>query len=225
MPVANPIGLGQRVLQSVEGRFDLASGENFNRHYADLYDAVVARVDGALTFDATHNVALIRDALREAAAALPARNALESLRRTLLGLSIDADIVLDLHCDSQAVLHLYTETSVLGAGGAAGALPGLRRRCCWPRPRATTRSTRPAPRSGRAWPRASAAEHADPQRLRRGHRGTARRGRRVACLGRAPTRDALIHYLCLARRDLRTRPGELPPARVRGHAAGGLDSR
>src|SRR3954467_5724405 len=112
VPVANPIGLTQRVLQAVQGRFDLGSGENFNRHYADLFDAVAARVDGQLTFDATHNVALIRDALREAAAALPERSALESLRRTLLGLSIDADIVLDLHCDSQAVMHLYTETSV-----------------------------------------------------------------------------------------------------------------
>ena len=112
VPVANPIGLAQRVLQSVEGRFDLASGENFNRHYADLFDGVVARVDGKLAFDAHHNVALIREALREGAAALPARSALESLRRTLLGLSIDADIVLDLHCDSQAVLHLYTETSL-----------------------------------------------------------------------------------------------------------------
>jgi len=112
VPVANPIGLAQRVLGSVEGRFDLASGENFNRHYADLFDAVVARVDGRLAADASHNVALIRAALREAAAAIPARSTLESLRRTLLGLSVDADIVLDLHCDSQAVLHLYTETSV-----------------------------------------------------------------------------------------------------------------
>jgi predicted deacylase len=111
IPVANPIGLAQRVLQSVEGRFDLTSGENFNRHYADLFDTVAAQVDGRLTSVAAHNVALIRDALRDAAAALPARSALESLRRTLLGLSIDADIVLDLHCDSQAVMHLYTETS------------------------------------------------------------------------------------------------------------------
>lgn len=111
IPVANPIGLGQRVLHAVEGRFDLASGENFNRHYADLFGAVAAHVDGRLTFDAAHNVALIREALREAAAALPARSTLESLRRVLLGLSVDADIVLDLHCDSQAVLHLYTETS------------------------------------------------------------------------------------------------------------------
>ena len=112
VPVANPIGLTQRVLQAVEGRFDLASGENFNRHYADLFDTVAAQVEGKLGADAAQNVATIRAALREAAAALPERHALESLRRTLLGLSIDADIVLDLHCDSQAVLHLYTETSV-----------------------------------------------------------------------------------------------------------------
>jgi predicted deacylase len=112
VPVANPIGLTQRVLQSVEGRFDLVSGENFNRHYADLFETVARQVEGGLTPDASRNVALIRDALREAAAALPARSALESLRRTLLGLSIDADFVLDLHCDSQAVMHLYTETSV-----------------------------------------------------------------------------------------------------------------
>ena len=112
VPVANPIGLTQRVLQSVEGRFDLTSGENFNRHYADLFDTVARQVEGRLTFDPTLNVALIRDALREAAAALPARSTLESLRRVLLGLSIDSDIVLDLHCDSQAVMHLYTETSV-----------------------------------------------------------------------------------------------------------------
>ena len=112
VPVANPIGLAQRVLGAVEGRFDLASGENFNRHYADLFDAVVRQVDGRLTADARHNVALIRAALREGAEALPARSTLESLRRTLLGLAIDADIVLDLHCDSEAVMHLYTETSV-----------------------------------------------------------------------------------------------------------------
>ena len=112
VPVANPIGLAQRVLQSVEGRFDLASGENFNRRYADLFDTVVRQVDGRLGGDAAHNVALIRAALRDGAAALPERSALESLRRALLALSIDADIVLDLHCDSQAVMHLYTETSV-----------------------------------------------------------------------------------------------------------------
>jgi predicted deacylase len=112
VPVANPLGLSQRVLQSVHGRFDLATGENFNRHYADLCEDVARAVDGRLTADAGRNVATIREALRAAVAAVPERTALESLRRTLLALAIDADIVLDLHCDSEAVLHLYTETSV-----------------------------------------------------------------------------------------------------------------
>jgi len=31
-----------------------------------------------------------------------------SLRRTLLALAIDAEVVLDLHCDNEDVLHLYT---------------------------------------------------------------------------------------------------------------------
>jgi predicted deacylase len=31
-----------------------------------------------------------------------------SLKKTLLGMAIDADIVLDLHCDNEAVLHLRT---------------------------------------------------------------------------------------------------------------------
>jgi predicted deacylase len=111
VPVANPLGLAQRLLHAPLGRFELASGENFNRHYADLFDAVAVRVEGQLGADAAANVAVIRAALREAAAALPARSAIESLRRILLNLSIDADVVLDLHCDSQAVLHLYTESS------------------------------------------------------------------------------------------------------------------
>ena len=50
----------------------------------------------------------MREALRQACAELPAATELDSLRRTLLGLAIDADVVLDLHCDNEAVLHLYT---------------------------------------------------------------------------------------------------------------------
>lgn len=108
VPAANPIGLGQWLLRGWQGRFDLASGENFNRHYADLTEAVAAAVGGRLGADAAANVALVRAALRDAVAALPAASALDSLRKTLFGLAVDADIVLDLHCDGEAVLHLYT---------------------------------------------------------------------------------------------------------------------
>jgi hypothetical protein len=112
VPLANPIGLGQRLLHGHPGRFDLGTGENFNRHYANLLDDVARRVEGRLGSDAAANVATVRAALREAAAALPAATPLAGLRRTLLGLAIDADLVLDLHCDNDALMHLYTATPV-----------------------------------------------------------------------------------------------------------------
>ena len=108
VPFANPIGLSQRVLQSVEGRFDLASGENFNRRYADLVPRACELLVPRLTDGTAPTVDLVRHALRQACAELPAATELDSLRRVLLGLAIDADVVLDLHCDNEAVLHLYT---------------------------------------------------------------------------------------------------------------------
>ncbi|MFO0452848.1 MAG: succinylglutamate desuccinylase/aspartoacylase family protein [Pseudomonadota bacterium] len=110
LPYANPIGLDQRLLLHPIGRFDLASGENFNRHYADLVPRVAARVAEALSGDAVADVAAVRAALHDACAELPADDELQTLRRKLLGLAIDADVVLDLHSDNEAVLHLYTAT-------------------------------------------------------------------------------------------------------------------
>ena len=116
VPAANVIGLGQWVLRNYQGRFELGSGENFNRHYADLSGAVLAAVRDQLGPDAATNVALVKRALREAALALPARTELEQQRRLLLSLAIDADVVLDLHCDGEAVLHLYTTPATWDQG-------------------------------------------------------------------------------------------------------------
>ncbi|HEU4457610.1 MAG TPA: succinylglutamate desuccinylase/aspartoacylase family protein [Methylibium sp.] len=110
VPLANPIGVAQRLLHSVQGRFDLGTGENFNRHYPALRDAVWARIEPQLGADAQANLQLARAALRDALAALPADTELAAWRRQLLGLACDADVVLDLHCDTDAVLHLYTLT-------------------------------------------------------------------------------------------------------------------
>jgi uncharacterized protein len=114
VPFANPIGLSQRVLQAFEGRFELASGENFNRHYADLVSPAADLLEPRLRGGAEASVALVREALREACAALPATTELESLRRALLTLAADAEVVLDLHSDNEAVLHLYTATQLWG---------------------------------------------------------------------------------------------------------------
>ena len=110
VPMANPIGLSQFLLHAHLGRFELMSGENFNRHYPDQIDAVATAVASRLGPDPAANVALLRQALKAAVDAAPVDTELQSQRRTLMSLSCDADIVLDLHCDAQAVMHLYTET-------------------------------------------------------------------------------------------------------------------
>lgn len=110
VPMANPIGLSQHLLHGHLGRFEATSGENFNRYYPDLIEAVAERAAPELGADASANVALLRRHLREAIAAQKVETELQSLRRQLMLLACDADIVLDLHCDNEAVLHLYTET-------------------------------------------------------------------------------------------------------------------
>lgn len=112
LPTANPVGLAQRVLGRGLGRFELASGENFNRNYADLSAGVFQRMQPEIESGGAPTLERLRQLLRETCAGLPAASTLQSLRRTLLSLSADADLVLDLHCDNEAVLHLYTATSL-----------------------------------------------------------------------------------------------------------------
>jgi uncharacterized protein len=124
VPYANPIGLAQQHLGQHQGRFDLRDGINFNRHVPDLSATVSAAVAGRLGGDEAANVALIRDELRRAASALSANHPAEELKLQLLRLAVDADIVLDLHCDAQATLHLYGLTPQSALSEELGALMG-----------------------------------------------------------------------------------------------------
>jgi len=110
VPVANPIGLAQRLDHKAMGRFDLGSSENFNRNYPELAAAVFDAVKGQLGAEGAANVAAVRSAVAAYLAQWIPATALHSLRKTLVQLAFDADIVLDLHCDCEAVLHLYAET-------------------------------------------------------------------------------------------------------------------
>lgn len=109
VPVANPIGLAQRVDRKPMGRFELDTSENFNRHYPDLASAVLPAVRSQLGPDPLHNVRVVRNAIGAFLRAWQPETELQSLRRTLLTLAFDADDVLDLHCDCESVMHLYTE--------------------------------------------------------------------------------------------------------------------
>lgn len=109
VPVANPVGLAQRLDHKPMGRFELDTSENFNRHYPDLAAAVLPMVKDTLGDNAAHNVQLVRIAMTTYLRNWQPNTELQSLRRQLLLLSHDADLVLDLHCDCEGVLHFYTE--------------------------------------------------------------------------------------------------------------------
>ncbi|QDQ25127.1 succinylglutamate desuccinylase/aspartoacylase family protein [Chitinimonas arctica] len=113
VPVANPIGLDQTLMHANLGRFEFASAENFNRHYPDFATLIGDTVAKLLTADAESNKRVIRAAMLAALAEMKPATELQSLRHTLVSMACDADVVLDLHCDFEAVLHLYTETPYL----------------------------------------------------------------------------------------------------------------
>ncbi|MFJ7886011.1 succinylglutamate desuccinylase/aspartoacylase family protein [Pseudomonas sp. NPDC096917] len=108
VPVANPVGLEQVVMDIPLGRYELESGQNFNRNFLDLSTQIGDDVEGLLNNDPAHNLHIIRQHLRKALAAQVPATQLQSQRLTLQTLACDADVVLDLHCDFEAVAHLYT---------------------------------------------------------------------------------------------------------------------
>lgn len=108
VPVANPIGLSQRVNDQHLGRYELSGGGNFNRNWPDLTERVASRIVDQLTQDSDQNVTTIRAALELEVSRLIVKRELDDLRRALLVHSIGADLVLDLHSDCQALPHLYS---------------------------------------------------------------------------------------------------------------------
>ena len=111
LPYANPIGLTQRIGGAVPGRWAFDGTGNFNRNWPDLSDIVAAQLDGPLSGDAESDVAHVRSALRDAAAQLNQQSDTDHWRATLMGLAVDADIVLDIHCDQESLPHIYCHES------------------------------------------------------------------------------------------------------------------
>ncbi|QGH63777.1 succinylglutamate desuccinylase/aspartoacylase family protein [Serratia proteamaculans] len=105
VPVANPPGLAQVLLNTGVGRFDLVSGRNFNRDFPDL--ARLLQQQDFNTTEPAHQQ--VRAAMRLVLQAVPDTSEVTALRRQLLLLACDADVVLDLHCDDRAILHMYAD--------------------------------------------------------------------------------------------------------------------
>lgn len=124
VPAANPLGLAQAIHGAPFGRFDLSTGTNFNRAYKHVADDLKASLAGQLGADADANVALIRQHARASVAEWQPATDADALKKILLGLAIDADIVLDLHCDNEAMVHIYTGTPLADAIAPLSALMG-----------------------------------------------------------------------------------------------------
>ncbi|GAB5095245.1 M14 family metallopeptidase [Caballeronia sp. HLA56] len=112
VPVPNPIGLNQILHGQLLGRFEANSGHNFNRNFHDLAALIAPRIEARLSGDSQANLLAVRAAMKEALDEQTAHTELESQRLALQKLSYDADVVLDLHCDLDAALHLYTNPDI-----------------------------------------------------------------------------------------------------------------
>lgn len=107
VPTVNPIGLAQLAGNNHLGRYDLLGRDNFNRNWLDLSGAVAERAGRELGRNAGENIAKIRQAALAALERMKPVNELQALRVEMMKLSVDADVVLDLHCDMEAALHLF----------------------------------------------------------------------------------------------------------------------
>ncbi len=108
VPVANPIGLAQHLFGDQMGRFDTASRVNFNREYPLLDRADVGLLDAGGPWTGA-----------------------AALKRRLLALAVPHDIVLDLHCDDEAVSYLYMHGALWPAGQDLAAALGAEAVVLW----------------------------------------------------------------------------------------------
>ncbi|WP_342613590.1 succinylglutamate desuccinylase/aspartoacylase family protein [Burkholderia ambifaria] len=108
VPYANPIGLSQRLFGPIVGRFDFENGENFNRNFPLLDQAVANRLQEADAHSLTRSQwkQFFRGLLGERGDLSPTA----AMKLELARLAVQHDIVLDLHCDTEAIAHVYAST-------------------------------------------------------------------------------------------------------------------
>jgi len=107
VPVSNPIGLSQIEGGYLIGRVERATDRNFNRGFPDLCGLVTEKVAEKLGDDEAENLRIIRKAMRKAVSKLEPEDAFGVMQKALTYEACDADIVLDVHADNEAMIHLY----------------------------------------------------------------------------------------------------------------------
>ncbi|WP_130830730.1 succinylglutamate desuccinylase/aspartoacylase domain-containing protein [[Erwinia] mediterraneensis] len=108
VPVANPLALAQHSHGIPVGRFHTLSGQNFNRQFPLLGDALAPALLETLTSSMVENKQLIRDALDVHFRDRIPHTELDSQRFILMRIASQADLMIDLHSDMEALPHLST---------------------------------------------------------------------------------------------------------------------
>jgi len=107
-PSVNPLGLANASLRHHIGRYDTNTGLNYNRRWPDLYPQIADAIAGKLTADPAANIATIRAAVAAWLETQRPSSAAQQLRLIVLKAVFDADIMLDLHCDDESLMHIFT---------------------------------------------------------------------------------------------------------------------
>lgn len=113
MPMVNPLGMANLSFRHHIGRYDPNSGINYNRRWPDLFAAIRSQLAGRLSDDERFNVNLIRKAVAQWIDGQQPRTAAEKLRLLVLREAHDAEFVLDLHCDNDSLLHIFTSPELM----------------------------------------------------------------------------------------------------------------
>jgi uncharacterized protein len=105
IPNANPVGLSQNIFGVLAGRFDLHNGENFNRNFPSIEEGLrQSLIEKPI---AAGDVESLKQYFQNEICKFDERDTSRTLKKMLLREALRHDIVLDLHCDSHSVLHLY----------------------------------------------------------------------------------------------------------------------
>lgn len=112
-PMVNPVGMANIEFRKHQGRYHASSGVNFNRQWPDLFKAVGQTVGHQLGDNAAQNVHLVRQAVSTWLDKLEPADSLERLRHAVMSEAFNSDYVLDLHCDNDALKHIFINPDLL----------------------------------------------------------------------------------------------------------------
>jgi len=107
-PMVNPLGMSDLGFGQHQGRFNRVTGVNFNRQWPDLFQVVNEQVTDKLTDDPDENIHIVRIEIKSWLKKATPITAIQQQQHIVIQEAFDADFVLDLHCDNDALAHIFS---------------------------------------------------------------------------------------------------------------------